>query len=47
MTIQVKDVNDNQPFFEKSFYWSSVPETALVGSPIMSVSALDKDNEAK
>ncbi|VDN56530.1 unnamed protein product [Dracunculus medinensis] len=47
VTIQVKDVNDNQPFFEKSFYWSSVPETALVGSPIMSVSALDKDNEAK
>lgn len=47
VTIWVNDVNDNEPYFEKEIYYGTVPETAPVGSPVMSVSALDKDNEAK
>uniref|UniRef100_A0A915AWG2 Cadherin domain-containing protein n=1 Tax=Parascaris univalens TaxID=6257 RepID=A0A915AWG2_PARUN len=47
VTIKVLDVNDNEPYFEKPLYTSSVPETALVGAPVMSVSAVDRDNEAK
>lgn len=47
MTIKVLDVNDNEPYSEKPLHTSSVPETALVGAPVMSVSAVDRDNEAK
>uniref|UniRef100_A0A1I7XGD9 Cadherin-like protein 26 n=1 Tax=Heterorhabditis bacteriophora TaxID=37862 RepID=A0A1I7XGD9_HETBA len=46
VTIKVLDKNDNAPFFEKPLYEGSVPETALIGSAVISVSALDEDDEA-
>uniref|UniRef100_A0A915Q7Z5 Cadherin domain-containing protein n=1 Tax=Setaria digitata TaxID=48799 RepID=A0A915Q7Z5_9BILA len=46
VTIRVMDVNDNEPYFEKSLYFGSVDETALVGSAVISVTALDKDTGA-
>uniref|UniRef100_A0A1I8AAX7 Cadherin n=1 Tax=Steinernema glaseri TaxID=37863 RepID=A0A1I8AAX7_9BILA len=47
VTITVVDVNDNYPYFEKPNYFGAVAETAAVGSAVLSVSALDDDNEAK
>ncbi|KAK0427455.1 hypothetical protein QR680_010234 [Steinernema hermaphroditum] len=47
VTISVVDVNDNYPYFEKPNYFGMVAETAAVGSAVLSVSALDDDNEAK
>lgn len=40
-------MNDNAPYFEKQLYVGSVAETALVGSAVISVSALDKDTETR
>uniref|UniRef100_A0AC34GLL0 Cadherin domain-containing protein n=1 Tax=Panagrolaimus sp. ES5 TaxID=591445 RepID=A0AC34GLL0_9BILA len=47
VTITVADVNDNEPYFEKSVYDVSVPETLAPGEAVFSVAALDKDNEAR
>ena len=41
--IDVRDVNDRNPIFEKKRYLSSVPETAAVGTPIENVMAKDAD----
>lgn len=41
------DVNDNEPYFERELYVGSVIETASTGSAVISISALDKDNEAR
>ena len=42
LSINVTDVNDNTPVFDKSIYSGSVPENA-VNSTVMTVSARDKD----
>ena len=41
--INVKDVNDRTPVFEKSVYLSSVPENAPLGTPVENVQATDAD----
>jgi hypothetical protein len=41
--IDVKDVNDREPIFEKKGYLSSVPENAEVGTPVENVMARDAD----
>ncbi|KAL5011978.1 hypothetical protein ScPMuIL_010529 [Solemya velum] len=41
--VTVRDVNDNQPVFEHSFYSASVLEDANVGLCILQVSAVDPD----
>ena len=41
--INVKDVNDRSPVFEKQTYLSSVPEIAPIGTPIEDVQATDAD----
>lgn len=46
VTIKVLDKNDNEPFFERSLYETEVDETARVGSAVISVSAMDPDDEA-
>ncbi|CAJ0575569.1 unnamed protein product, partial [Mesorhabditis spiculigera] len=46
VTIRVVDKNDNAPFFEKSLYEGTVAETASIGHPVLSVRALDVDDEA-
>lgn len=47
MTIGVMDVNDNEPYFEKTLYVGSVIETAFIGSAVLSLYASDKDTEAR
>ncbi|KAE9548365.1 hypothetical protein FO519_008425 [Halicephalobus sp. NKZ332] len=47
VTIRVLDVNDNEPYFEKSVYDAYAPETLKPGEAVISVLALDKDNEAR
>ena len=44
--IQVLDKNDNEPYFERSLYESEIEETARVGAAVISVSAMDADDEA-
>lgn len=46
VTIRVMDINDNEPYFEKDLYEITIPETAPVGSPVLTVLAKDADNEA-
>ncbi len=47
ITIKVTDVNDCEPTFAQPEYRSSIAETAPIGSPVMSVSAQDDDDEAE
>uniref|UniRef100_A0A0N5C4L2 Cadherin domain-containing protein n=1 Tax=Strongyloides papillosus TaxID=174720 RepID=A0A0N5C4L2_STREA len=46
VTIYTIDTNDNPPQFEKAFYEAYVPETAPLGSAVLSISATDLDNKA-
>ena len=41
--IIVIDVNDNDPEFEKSVYNGQVPEGAIQGSSVLTISAMDRD----
>jgi hypothetical protein len=43
LTINVDDVNDHTPRFENSRYFHEEPETASIGSTILTVRATDKD----
>ena len=43
--IQVKDVNDNRPIFDKNKYEADVPEDLPAGSTIVQVFASDPDEE--
>jgi len=41
--VDIQDVNDNAPVFERTSYSVSVPEDAALGSVLMTVSAHDRD----
>uniref|UniRef100_A0A674PRB3 FAT atypical cadherin 3a n=1 Tax=Takifugu rubripes TaxID=31033 RepID=A0A674PRB3_TAKRU len=43
--VAVKDVNDNQPVFQKMAYRVVLSETAMIGTPALHVSATDKDSD--
>lgn len=43
--VEVKDVNDNAPVFDKSTYEVTVNETANLDNPILQVTAIDHDRE--
>ncbi|XP_055711472.1 protein dachsous-like [Phlebotomus papatasi] len=43
VNITIQDVNDNQPIFNQSRYFASVPENATVGTSILQVFATDTD----
>ncbi|GAB0089258.1 protein dachsous-like [Sergentomyia squamirostris] len=43
VNITIQDVNDNQPIFNQSQYYASVPENATVGTSVLQVSATDTD----
>ncbi|OCT87876.1 hypothetical protein XELAEV_18021579mg [Xenopus laevis] len=45
ITLDVFDINDNPPIFEKSTYVAYVPENNQPGASIYSVQAMDKDTE--
>ena len=44
LVINLEDVNDNAPYFTKSLYSASVPETIPIGHLIINVTAQDKDS---
>ena len=43
ITIEVTDVNDNAPVFSSSLYSRTISEAENIGSPILTVSAMDMD----
>lgn len=43
--VAVKDVNDNQPVFQKMSYKVVLSETVMIGTPALHVSATDKDSD--
>ncbi|EDW03443.1 GH10500 [Drosophila grimshawi] len=43
VNITIQDVNDNQPIFNQSRYFATVPENATVGSSVLQVYASDTD----
>lgn len=45
VNITIQDVNDNQPIFNQSRYFASVPENATVGTTVLQVFATDMDAE--
>lgn len=42
--ITVFDINDHAPFFDRSFYSANVSEGAVVGTSVVVVTAMDRDN---
>ena len=42
--IEVIDINDNVPLFERTHYESSFPESTPVGTTLLKVTATDADN---
>ncbi|CAD5123767.1 DgyrCDS12075 [Dimorphilus gyrociliatus] len=47
LTVELKDVNDNPPKFEKSeYYANSLREDAKINSPVITVNAVDEDDPA-
>ena len=45
--IQVQDLNDNAPVFEPRIYETVIPETAVPGTPVISVTATDRDENSR
>lgn len=43
VNITIQDVNDNQPIFNQSRYFATVPENATVGTTVLQVYATDND----
>ncbi|KAG8439040.1 hypothetical protein GDO86_005293, partial [Hymenochirus boettgeri] len=43
--LDISDINDNPPVFEKSIYIAYVPENNHPGASIYSIQAIDKDSE--
>ncbi|RWS14756.1 cadherin-23-like protein [Dinothrombium tinctorium] len=44
LVVQLKDVNDNFPQFEKELYRASVPENAAKGTTVTTIRAIDNDS---
>ncbi|CAG7831120.1 unnamed protein product [Allacma fusca] len=43
VNVTIQDVNDNQPIFNQSRYFATVPENATVGTSVLQVCATDTD----
>lgn len=46
LTIYLKDINDNEPMFERSLYQKNIPEDLEGGTTVLQVKAWDKDLSA-
>ena len=46
LSVEVLDENDNQPEFDQAQYTVSISETQAVGSPVIQVTATDRDSGA-
>ena len=44
VTISIADANDNAPSFSNPTYTAAVSETAAPGSPIITITAKDRDS---
>lgn len=44
VNVTIQDVNDNQPIFNQSRYFTTVPENATIGTSIFQVFAIDSDS---
>ncbi|XP_035289609.1 protocadherin Fat 3-like [Anguilla anguilla] len=42
--VTVLDVNDNSPVFQRASYSASLPETTVIGTPVVQVLATDEDS---
>ncbi|KAI2798748.1 Cadherin EGF LAG seven-pass G-type receptor 2 [Blomia tropicalis] len=45
--IRVQDLNDNAPVFEPRNYDAVIPETAVPGTPVVTVAATDRDENSR
>lgn len=43
VTVSVLDVNDNAPIFESPVYSTKISESAVRGTPITTITAMDRD----
>ena len=44
--LQIKDVNDQKPFFESSTFHTTLPEAADIGSSVFQMNAIDADSDS-
>uniref|UniRef100_A0A915PFR4 Uncharacterized protein n=1 Tax=Setaria digitata TaxID=48799 RepID=A0A915PFR4_9BILA len=47
ITVMVRDINDNAPYFEPNFYNITVAENEIRGAPLITVKAIDHDKDDK
>lgn len=45
--VSIKDVNDNEPYFEQELYTASVREDSFTGQSIITIEAKDRDGQSK
>ena len=45
VNITIQDMNDNQPIFNQSRYFATVPENATIGTSVLQVLATDTDSD--
>ena len=47
LNITVFDINDNRPTFDQPSYYGEVSENAVIGTPVLTVTAMDADEQSR